>query len=234
MRSHFFGVVVGVSAALLCGGCTSPDESRAPFAGVREPEVRAGLVDLYRRDQRARKEMVRAVNAAAPPAPGEAYAPEAMPAVERVIGIDAEASAYLERVLDEYGWPTFEMVGRDGAEAAWAIAQHADRRPALQARALTLMEEAVAAGQAEPAKLAYLTDRVLVARGERQRYGTQFVEDDDGVHRPYPVEDGEPLDLRRARVGLPPMSFAARQWGEALGVRAIPEPLELWPGKRNR
>jgi hypothetical protein len=65
--------------------------------------------------------------------------------------------------------------GEDGAQAAWLLAQHADRRPELQQVLLEAMRAAVKAGEAAPADLAYLEDRVRVNAGRPQLYGTQFV-----------------------------------------------------------
>ena len=71
------------------------------------------------------------------------------------------------------GWPGRSLVGEEAAHAAWLLAQHADRHPALQEQWLSLLEAAVAQGEASPIDLAHLTDRVLLARGELQVYGTQ-------------------------------------------------------------
>ena len=92
-----------------------------------------------------------------------------------------------------------------GPTSAWLLAQHADLSPACQRRALELVKTAVAAGEASARHLAYLTDRVLVAVGEPQMYGTQYISDPDGSNlRPQPVADPERLDERRAAMGLEP------------------------------
>jgi hypothetical protein len=77
----------------------------------------------------------------------------------------------LGEIMDEYGWPTAELVGEEAARAAWLIAQHADRQLDVQRRALQLMEQAVSAGSASPRELAFLRDRTLVNEG-RQQAGT--------------------------------------------------------------
>lgn len=119
--------------------------------------------------------------------------------------IDDENTAWLEGVIEEHGWPGIGMVGEQGAKEAWLIAQHADRDPAFQSRALELMKTAVAVGEASARHLAYLTDRTLVAASKPQKYGTQYTHDPDGSNlRPQPVEDPEHLDERRAAVGLEP------------------------------
>lgn len=220
--------LVTFTAPASCVSVESVDETSE--VRISQPQLRVELLDLFRRDQRIRKELISLVNKY-PAKPGETYSEQAMPKALEARAMDAESADFLEQTIEQSGWPTFDQVGKDGAEAAWLIAQHADARPVLQARALELMTAAAAKGQADPAKLAYLTDRVRVASGQKQRYGTQFTSDSEGVERPYPVEDGEPLDLRRAKVGLPPMTHAAKQWGKSLGVKASPVPLDTWPGQ---
>ncbi len=86
---------------------------------------------------------------------------------------DLARTERLEEILAEHGWPTISLVGEDGEDAAWAIAQHSDQDPEFQREALELIRAAVADGEASPGNLAYLEDRVAVAAGEPQTYGTQ-------------------------------------------------------------
>jgi hypothetical protein len=95
------------------------------------------------------------------------------------------------------------MVGTDGASAAFLIVQHSDADPKFQAQVLPLMEAAVAKQEADPDLFAMLTDRVLRAQGKPQRYGTQFMNNDDGSMSMQPTEDEANLDARRQKMGLP-------------------------------
>ena len=128
----------------------------------------------------------------------------------RTGGPDAEGdearTTRLKEILAEHGWPTYEMVGEDGEDAAWAIAQHSDQDPAFQREALELLREAVDAGQASPGNLAYLTDRVAAGAGEPQTYGTQVGCGPDGPEPATPLVDPDGVDDRRAEVGLPPLA----------------------------
>jgi hypothetical protein len=110
----------------------------------------------------------------------------------------------LREIIVRYGWPTFRMVGVDGATAAWVIAQHSDHDPAFQQQALELMRVAAAAGQADLVELAYLEDRTAVNHDRLQVYGTQ-VTCIDGELAPRPLIDPERVDERRASVGLGPL-----------------------------
>lgn len=125
----------------------------------------------------------------------------AEPEWEMVASVDAENLAWLKEVIADVGWPGRSMVGEDGAHAAWLLAQHADRDPAFQRRCLDLVTEAATCGEASPTELAYLTDRVLLAEGKSQEYGTQFA-GHEGRWVPRRLCDPEHVDERRAAVGL--------------------------------
>jgi hypothetical protein len=72
------------------------------------------------------------------------------------------------------------------------------------------MTEAVKDGEATPVELAYLTDRVLLAEGQPQEYGTQMSGGQDGW-APRNLRDPDRVDERRAAVGLGPVSeYVAR------------------------
>jgi hypothetical protein len=112
----------------------------------------------------------------------------------------------MRQILDAHGWPGHSMVGKDGAHAAWALIQHADRDLDLQRRGLELMRQAVEKDEADPSDLAYLVDRVRVAEKKPQVYGTQWETDPQGTWRPRtPIENEAKVDERRADVGLKPI-----------------------------
>jgi hypothetical protein len=153
----------------------------------------------------------------------------------RLVAMDEENAQWLETVLDDAGWPGRTRVGDEGAHAAWLIAQHADRRPALQRRCLALLKQAVAAGDASKTDLAYLTDRVLLASGKQQLYGTQLAPTAEG-YAPPRLRDAENVDARRAAVGLGPLALeivrARERYGPARPARVrcprCDAPFEMW------
>lgn len=103
----------------------------------------------------------------------------------------------LRAAVAKHGWPGKRIVGVDGANAAWVIAQHADSDRAFQADCVAKMEPLVATGDVAGKDFAFLFDRVALAYGRPQRYGTQFDGDDLA-----PLEDPKRVDERRRSVGL--------------------------------
>jgi hypothetical protein len=159
------------------------------------PDLREELLALLHADDATRERL------AADGSLFDGYHPE-MEAVHR-----ANAKR-LRAIIEAHGWPGRSLVGEDGAEAAWRIAQHAIGEPAFMRQALLLLQR----NKEAPWQAAYLEDRIRALEGRPQRYGTQFDWDEGGRKSPYPpVEDPDGVDARRAAVGLGPLAEAVRE-----------------------
>ncbi len=119
---------------------------------------------------------------------------------------DEDRIARLKEIIAEHGWPTFDLVGRKAGDAAWLIAQHADLDPMFQSEALELLRAAVEDGQASPGNLAYLEDRVAVAEGRPQNYGTQVRCGRDGPVPTTDIVDEAAVEKLRRDAGLDPLA----------------------------
>lgn len=119
--------------------------------------------------------------------------------------VDAESTAWMKRTLRTSGWPSTNRSNAEVSFNAWLLTQHADRSPELQACVLDLIGQQRST-PAEGQNLAYLTDRVRLARGEEQVYGTQVTYDDvQGRATPRMLSDPTRVNERRAKVGLGPI-----------------------------
>lgn len=118
--------------------------------------------------------------------------------------VHRENAAALRRLIAEFGWPHEAIAGKDGAEAAWLVAQHAISEPAFQRACRDLLATEAQLGRVPRWHHAYLEDRINVSEGKPQRFGTQIDLTPDG---PVVCEVAEPhrLDERRKEVGLTPI-----------------------------
>ena len=115
--------------------------------------------------------------------------------------LDERHTERMKEIVGQIGWPSISKVGKDGAQFAWLLVQHADHAPEFQVHCLHMMRE-LPEGDIKPWQIAYLEDRVNVNTGKPQRYGTQFWEDPPNGLVPRPIEDIEHLDERRRAIGL--------------------------------
>jgi len=174
------------------------DSSGAPI--VAGDPLRSDLLDMARLDRSVRAEL-----AASGALFDTGYAP-------RMASVHQRNAQRLRRIIESVGWPGSDLVGSDGAEAAWLILQHAISEPDLLRQALPLLKAAAREGRADPAHAAMLEDRIRFFEGRPQRYGTQLDWDAEGNLSPGEVEDPRTLAERRQAVGLPPLE---EQLGEA-------------------
>ena len=121
----------------------------------------------------------------------------------------------IKEIINQYGFPTISMVGKDGSQAAWLLVQHADENLTFQKRVLKLMLEADKKNDVNKDNLAYLIDRVRVNSGKPQIYGTQYKEE-NGKIVSKPIEDEKNVDKRRKSVGLQPLSVYISEANESL------------------
>jgi hypothetical protein len=164
---------------------------RVPKASTR-PALRENLLLMAKQDQEARA-LVRFSEG-----PLDAASAREL---KRMQDVDAANLRRLRHIIDQDGFPTAEMVGLDGVDAAWLLAIHAAGDPDFQQRVLELTTGHVRRGEVRPDQVALLTDDLLAGRGKLQRYGTNF-ELREGELVPAPIEDEANVDRRRRSVGL--------------------------------
>jgi len=123
----------------------------------------------------------------------------------RMAAVHDTNAARLRTIIATHGWPTERLVGVDGAKAAHRIAQHSINHPEFMRECRRLLEEASARGEAPRWQFAYIDDRIRVYEGLPQRYGTQWRGGPHGLE-PYPIEDPDHVDERRAELGLPSLA----------------------------
>lgn len=175
---------------LLVASNSLAQEREAP--AVASPELRKELLERVGRDQAIRNELIKS---------GVMH-PD--PKIEaRMTEIDSANTTRMKEIVKQYGWPGPELVGVDGTEAAFLLVQHAGHE--FQKQMLPLVERAYRQKKLQGQDYALLLDRVLVAEGKPQVYGTQAKRFDQWKDKEPvfdPIEDEANVDKRRAEVGL--------------------------------
>jgi hypothetical protein len=210
-----------LALGLFCLVCGSTLAQEKPPAA--EPALRLELLERTEKDQKARNALTdwekehgtlngKTVSLVNPK-------PEHMAVIklfQTMQEVDEANTKWLKALVEKDGWPTISRVGKDGAEAAWLLVQHADADRAFQRKCLDLMT-GLPKEEVSQRELAYLTDRVLLGEGKKQRYGTQFTQE-GGKWQPLPLEDEADVDARRAEVGLEPLADYVKRLDEKYGV----------------
>jgi hypothetical protein len=195
---------VAIGAVVL--GCAKPPTMQ-PVQREPLPGLRVEIAARVATDQAVQRDLSNAIQAGLPVGP----------AASRQDSVFNANLEWMRGVLAQHSWPGRRLVGEEGSHGAWILLQHADRDTALQRTALRLLESAVQSGDASRGDLAYLTDRVRVAEGRPQVYGTQLQYDNRGCASPRPTEEPAQLDARRASAGLEPVAEYIRRTMTFLG-----------------
>jgi hypothetical protein len=193
-----------ITLGLIGSAAAQPKGPEAP--APKDPELRAALVARMKAEQDARVELMRVAPPNRPITPADREKPEVKAALERMEKVDKDNLAWLKGVVEKHGWPGKSLVGPDGANGAFLIAQHAVSDLDFMARCLDGLKAAYKAGDAEGQWVALMTDRLLVMKDKKkQLYGTQL-EPRDGKLVPQPIEDEANVDARRKELGMPPLA----------------------------
>lgn len=160
---------------------------------------------------------------------------DAPPEAQSLLQVNEDNVGRFATIIDELqAWPGLRAVGADGTDAAWMLAQHADRANDLRRDWLPRVTAAVESGDADPRQLATLADRIAAVGGAQQEYGTIVLLAADGeIEYPLPVRDAGRVDERRAEIGLNPVADDAPFLGDGDLVPYGPDrgsvPVNQWP-----
>jgi hypothetical protein len=116
-------------------------------------------------------------------------------------------------IVGKYGYPGYDRVG-DISDNFWAIVQHCDDDIPFQEHVLALMKKEVAKNNASKEKYAYLVDRVLVNKHQKQIYGTQ-VRFDTVTRKsaPFPLKYPKSVNRLRKKMGLETLEDYLKSFG---------------------
>lgn len=193
--------------AALKAGRSFDDITRTPALSMApqwpsEPALRQELRDMFKADQQVRRSFV------------ESGMKQGSPQQKAVIDTDARHVARIRTIVDQYGFPSPAMVGRNGSAIMLLLADHIEDDDALMGRVLELSRPLVDKGLLSHALYATVIDRHLVLRHKPQIYGTQ-ADIKDGHSVPLAMVDPAHLEARRAAMGMEPEADYLKENDEA-------------------
>lgn len=104
-------------------------------------------------------------------------------------------------IIDNYGWLGKNKVGELANQTLWLVIQHAAID--IQEKYLPYLEVSVKNNESDGWYLAFLKDRILMRKGEKQYYGTQAKKDKkSGFTYIYPIANVSNVNERRKAIGL--------------------------------
>jgi hypothetical protein len=108
-------------------------------------------------------------------------------------------------IIHKYGYPGYSLAGKSSGTFFWII-QHCDNDIPFQEHVLILMKKEIAKNNASKENYAYLVDRVLVNKHQKQIYGTQ-IHFDTTTHKstPFPLKYPKSVNKLRKEMGLEPL-----------------------------
>lgn len=109
--------------------------------------------------------------------------------------VDLVNNDLIKHIIKKHGYPTQKLIDKKGMKAFWLLIQHQDNDVKLQEQCLKYCDF-------EDKNKAFLTDRVLVSKGKKQLYGTQFYRNEKGKIVPRSIKNPSQLNKRREKVGL--------------------------------
>ena len=199
---------------LLCLGlcASSPLAAQNARKGdAAHQALRRELIRMRNEDQKYRDEMAVLMQKLSGP-DGEQEMKKFVAVAKKQEAIDKRLMKRLEEIIGKYGWPTISMVGAEASEVAFLIVQHADLT--YKKKYFPLLKQAAAQKEARIDQVAMMEDRMLMAEGKKQIYGTTLATDEVTKElKLWPVENEEEVDARRAAVGLPPIAEYLKLFG---------------------
>jgi hypothetical protein len=167
----------------------------AGYAQVRDNTLRAELLAMRDRDQKARQDCP------------TTNADEQIKCFAMISeSIDKPHTRRLEEIVSKFGVPDAKLVGADGVGAFYLVLQHSPSID-LKKRSAKGIKKAFDEKVLSAIDYANFTDRLLVALGKPQLYGSNFEFQGGKLVMTRP-RDPKNLDARRKKLGLPPIAEA--------------------------
>ncbi len=195
-------------------------------ATLKYPKIRREIREMRHIDQKLRRESIQLSKEKG------SDSPEVKAMWKKIAAVDHKNTERMKEIIAEIGWPKTSEVG-DATGSAWLLVQHADQQPDFQKTCLPLIQAAVEEGEARGSNYAYLYDRVMLAQGQKQLYGSQGYRDPETKQMSFrPIEEEHLIVERRAKYKMGDISAYAKRLGFDYQVPTEKEALKKDKGQK--
>ena len=107
----------------------------------------------------------------------------------------------VENIISKYGWLSSKIIGSKANTALFLVIQHADNN--IMEKYNVIIQEAFKKGNIDNNSYAMFQDRLLLNKGKKQIYGTQFIFDES--KKRYVLDSSisiEEINKQRNNIGL--------------------------------
>ncbi|MFV0377840.1 MAG: DUF6624 domain-containing protein [Mangrovibacterium sp.] len=137
----------------------------------------------------------------------------------------------VEKIINENGWLGSNVIGEKGNKTLFLVMQHADTK--TQIKYLPKFREAVKNGNAKAEHLALMEDRVLIAQGKKQIYGSQLMTDPNTNEIVlFPMIHPEKVNERRKNIGLNSIEEYLENWDISWDLDKFQERMAKYDSKK--
>lgn len=136
---------------------------------------------------------------------------------QNIMKVDSLNLIEAKRIIDKYGFPTFKLVGEKSSNLFGALILHFDNDIPFQEKVLELMQKEIKHNNISKENFAYLTDRILVNKEQKQLYGTQTeLNEKTNLYIATPLQYPTKVDALRKELGLEPLKIYLQKLNSAL------------------
>ena len=187
MKNNFWIILTVLSLLTAC----SQSKQKVTEGIVNYDSLRIVLESMRDEDQEIRRILVDSIGI---------DSPNSGPYIKRMMDIDKENQKKINLILDNYGWIKKSKIGTKASEAFFYTIQHSDIE--LMEKWYPEFKQLADTDEANKRHCAMMEDRLLMWKGKKQIYGTQYQVDKNGESKLWEVEDPENLEERRKSIGL--------------------------------
>ena len=185
--------IIIVFISLFIYSCNSKPESTAVEQEIDYRTLKYDLDYMYDRDQEIRQILVDSIGF---------DSPETGKYITKMMEIDSLNQIRVREILEKYNWLPVSKVGEKASSALFAVVQHSNLE--MMEKYYPQLKKLADEGEASPIAAAMMEDRILMNKGQKQKYGTQASSElrEDGSAAIWPIENPDIVDSLRSAIGF--------------------------------